>query len=73
MPPKYILHYLLFIVQQYINILKLPENLFCLNNTHRKIIIVTLPGITFILKIALKWWRGILEWVNSMKLYVWTS
>lgn len=55
MPPKYILHYLLFIVQQYINILKLPENLFCLNNTHRKIIIVTLPGITFILKIALKW------------------
>lgn len=72
MTPKYILHNLLSIVQQYLNFIKLPENFFCSNNTHRKIIIVTLPRITFILKIALKCWRGILEQVNSIKLYSWT-
>lgn len=71
-PPKYIVYDLLFIAQQYINFIKLPENFSCSSNTHRKIIIMTLPRITFILKFALKWWRGILDQVNCIKLHSWT-
>ena len=55
MPLKYILYDLLFVVQQYINFIKLPEKFFCSSNTHRKIVIVTFLRITLFWRLR---WNG---------------